>query len=40
MELVRNIKNKIKGDKKCGKCTPLEIIEVLLVHCNIVNNDY
>ena len=40
MELVRSIKNKIKGDKKCRKCTPLEITEVLLVHFNIVSNDY
>ena len=40
MKLLRSTKNKITKDKN-GKSVPhLEITEVLLVHCNIVNNDY
>ena len=40
MELLGNTKNKITKDEN-GKNVPhLEIIEVVLVHCKIVNNDY
>ena len=40
MKLLRNTKNKITKDKN-GKNVPhLEINEVVLVHYNIVNNDY
>ena len=40
MKLLRSTKNKITKDKN-GKNVPhLEITEVLLVHCNVVNNDY
>ena len=40
MKLLGSDKNKISKDKK-GKNVPhLEITEVVLVHCNIVNNDY
>ena len=42
MKLLGNTKNKItKKQIKNAKIVPhLEITEVVLVHCNIVNNDY
>ena len=40
MKLLGNTKNKITKHKN-GEIVPhLEITELLLVHCNIVNNDY
>ena len=40
MKLLGSTKNKITKDKN-GKNVPhLEITEVVLVHCNKVNNDY
>ena len=40
MKSLRSTENKITKDKN-GKNVPhLEITEVVLVHCNIVNNDY
>ena len=40
MKLLGRIKNKITKDKN-GKNVPhLEITEVVLAHCNIVNNDH
>ena len=40
MNLFGSTKTKISNDKN-GKNVPyLEITEVVLVHCNIVNNDY
>ena len=40
MKLLGSTKNKITKDKS-GKIVPyLEITEVVLVYCNIVNNDY
>ena len=40
MKLLGSTENRTIKDKK-GKYAPhLEIIEVVLVHCNIVNNDY
>ena len=40
MKLLRSIENKITKDKNDDNVLHLEITEVLLVHCNIVNNDY
>ena len=40
MKLLGSIKNEITKDKNGENVPPLEITEVLLVHCNIVNNDY
>ena len=40
MKLLGNTKNKITKDKNGENVTHLEITEVVLVHCNIVNNDY
>ena len=40
MKLLGSTKNKITKDKN-GKNVPhLEITEVVLIHCNFVNNDY
>ena len=40
MKLLGSIKNKITEDKNGENVPHLEITEVVLVHCNIVNNDY
>ena len=40
MKLLGSIKNKITKDKNSENVPRLEITEVVLVHCNIVNNDY
>ena len=40
MRLLGSTENKITKDKN-GKTVPhLEIVELVLVHCNLVNNDY
>ena len=40
MKLLGSTKNKITKDKNGEKVPHLEITEGVLVHCNIVNNDY
>ena len=40
MKLLGSIENKITKDKNGENVPYLEITEVILVHCNIVNNDY
>ena len=40
MKLLGSIKNKITEDKNGENVPHLEITEVVLVHCNMVNNDY
>ena len=40
MKLLRSTKNKINKDKNGENVPHFEITEVILVHCNIVNNDY
>ena len=40
MKLPRNTENKINKDKYGENVPHLEITEVVLVHCNMVNNDY
>ena len=40
MKLLGSTKNKITEDKNGENVPHLEITEALLVHCNIVNNDY
>ena len=40
MKLLGSTKNKITKDKNGENSPHLEITEVLLVHCNMVNNDY
>ena len=39
MKLLRSTKNKITKDKNGENMPHFEITEVVLVHCNIVNND-
>ena len=40
MKLLGSTRNKITEDKNGENVPRLEITEVVLVHCNIVNNDY
>ena len=40
IKLLGSIKNKITKDKNGENVLHSEITEVVLVHCNIVNNDY
>ena len=40
MKLLGSTKNKITKEKNGENVSHLEIIEVVLVHCNMVNNDY
>ena len=40
MKLLRSTENKITKDKNGENVSHLEITEVVLVHCNIVSNDY
>ena len=40
MKLVRSTKSKKTKDKNCENNRHLEITEVVLVLCNILNNDY
>ena len=40
MKLLGSIENKITKDKNGENVPHLEISEVVVVHCNIVNNDY
>ena len=40
MKLLGSAENKINKDKNGENVPHLEIVEVVLVHCNLVNNDY
>ena len=40
MKLLGSTKNKITKDENGENVPHLEIIEVVLIHCNIANNDY
>ena len=40
MKLLRSAKNNINKNEDGEHVPHLEITEVVLVHCNIVNNDY
>ena len=40
MKLLESTENEITKDKHCENVPYLEITEVVLVHCNIVNNDH
>ena len=40
MKLLGRTKNKITKDKNGANVPHLVITEVILLHCNIVNNDY
>ena len=40
MKLLRSTESKITKDKNGENVPHLEIVELVLVHCNLVNNDY
>ena len=40
MKLLRSTESKITKDENGENVPHLETMEVVLVHCNIVNNDY
>ena len=40
MKLPGSTENKVTKDKKGESSPQLEIIEVVLVHCDVVNNDF
>ena len=40
MELLGSTKSKITGEKNGENVPHLEIVELVLIHCNIVNNNY
>ena len=40
MKLLGNSKTKINKDKNGENVPHLEVVELVLVHCNLVNNDY
>ena len=39
-KLLGSTKSKITKDKNCGNVSYLEITEIILIHCNVVNNSY
>ena len=40
MKLLGSTESKITKDKNGGNVPRLEVVELVLVHCNLVNNDY
>ena len=40
MKLLESTKSKVSKDENGENWPCLEIIQVVLIHCNIVNNDY
>ena len=40
MKLLGSTESKITKDKNGEKVPHLEVVELVLVHCNLVNNDY
>ena len=40
MKLLGSIESKITKDKNGEEVAHLEVVELVLVHCNLVNNDY
>ena len=40
MKLLASTKSKITKDKNGENVPHLEIVELVLVHCNLLNNDY
>ena len=40
MKLIGSTVNKINKNKNGENVPHLEVVEVVLVHCNLVNNDY
>ena len=40
MKLLGSTESKITKDKNSENVLHLEVVELVLVHCNLVNNDY
>ena len=40
MKLLGSTESKITKDKNGKNMPHLEIVELVLIHCNLVNNDY
>ena len=40
MRLIASTESKISKDKNRENVPQLEVVELVLVHCNLVNNDY
>ena len=40
MKLLGSVESKITKDKNGENAPRLEVVELILVHCNLVNNDY
>ena len=40
MKLLASTKKDVDQDKNGGDVPKLEFVEVVLVHCNLVNNNY
>ena len=40
MKLLGSTESKIIDDKNSENAPHLEVVELVLVHCNLVNNDY
>ena len=40
MKLLENTEIKINGEKNAGNVPHLEVVELVLIHCNIVDNSY
>ena len=40
MKLLTSTENKITKDKNGENVPRLEVVDLVLVHCNLVNNDY
>ena len=39
MKLLGSIKSKITKDKNTEQVPHLEVVELIIVHCNIINNN-
>ena len=40
MKLLESAESKITKDKNGENVPHLEVVELVLIHCNLVNNDY
>ena len=40
MKLLRSTESKITKDKNSEQVPYLEVVELVIVHCNIINNNY
>ena len=40
MKLLGSTESEVTGEKNCENVSHLEIVELALIHCNIINNNY